>query len=635
MSDEGARALAAALERATAVSAAAGEPRAAIARALVDLAATLAVSRGLPWRRCADGRMGELAGTTSPAPFFEAREPLPPELLGAALERTWDGSEAPPSRAVGRAGRRDAGAHFTPPAWAHALAEAALAPAFARARLAGATRRPGLLAALRVVDPACGAGALLAAVVRVVTRELVGAGVDAVDARRLAARECVLGVDADELSIAAAELALWLEAGGAAPSPRDAGARLRHGEALLGAPGRRGAADAPAAPGLGAAPPVDWGELLAGRPSFDAVVGNPPWVVFAGRAARPLDPGTRAALARRYRAFRRYPTLHAAFVERAAAIAPAGTLALLLPSSVSDLDGYAPMREALTATHAPREPLLELGDGAFRGVVQPSFLLVADPSPGSRPTPRPFRLLERSRPTCEAAEVAMPASLARLAERPPLPAALFGELGFRSTAASRPLLARGSAPGVPPADGVPRRPLLEGKDVGELRVGPPRVFLDEDPARLAAAGARLAPPEHFHRARFVVRQTAAHPIAALVAGASFRNSLLAGFDHPEWPPEVVVGLLNSGLYRALHRLRRRDGRQAAFPQVKLGHLRALPAPPRDLARLTRVAEIVRAASTRGGLESGTRRALDELVLDLFDIAPAEREAIRVAGAGAR
>jgi hypothetical protein len=106
----------------------------------------------------------------------------------------------------------------------------------------------------------------------------------------------------------------------------------------------------------------------------------------------------------------------------------------------------------------------------------------------------------------------------------------------------------------------------------------------------------------------------------------FRNTLIAGFQHESLAPEVVVGLLNSALYRALHLSRQRDARQATFPQVKVAHLRALPLPPLDAALLDRVASLVRVA-TREGICAELRAELDAAVFDAFDVPADEREEV--------
>lgn len=108
-------------------------------------------------------------------------------------------------------------------------------------------------------------------------------------------------------------------------------------------------------------------------------------------------------------------------------------------------------------------------------------------------------------------------------------------------------------------------------------------------------------------------------------GTPFRNSLLAGFESAEFPYQLLLGLLNSTLYRALHLAGRRDARQGAFPQVKIGHLRALPAPPALPAR-SRVAELASRAGT-SGLTVELRHALDSAVFELFGIAPNEASEI--------
>jgi hypothetical protein len=116
----------------------------------------------------------------------------------------------------------------------------------------------------------------------------------------------------------------------------------------------------------------------------------------------------------------------------------------------------------------------------------------------------------------------------------------------------------------------------------------------------------------------VIRQTARYPIAALHRGLPFRNSLLAGFSVAGLPPGLVVGLLNSSLYRALHLALRRDARQATFPQVKIAHLRALPHPPQNPRGWQLIAQLT-AELTRSGVESSLIGRLDAAVFSLFSL----------------
>ncbi len=470
-------------------------------------------------------------------------------------------------------GRKRSGSYFTPPAIAARVTQAALAEA---------PPTP------RVCDPAMGGGVFLLEAARQIAER---AGLSK---RRVL--ELVHGVDLDPLAVAVTEAALWLWCEDPSLDPSVLALRLIARDAL-----ERG-----------------WERELG---ELDLVIGNPPWVAYAGRAAQPLAPEVRRELGRSFRSFRGYPTLHGLFVERAAELCPRGVIALLVPSPLADLEGYRPVRRALGATHAPCEPLLELGQDAFEGVTQPCFALIAKPGSGAEDG-RPFRLIERQRAGAEAAELGPPEVLARIARLPSMPRELFGELGFQSGGdVAKTLFLRAEAP-----DARHTLPLLEGKRVGEFRVSPPALFLDPDREALARAGCRLRPAEHYHRARFVVRQTAKYPIAALHTGLPFRNTLLAGFDHAEISPEVAVALLNSSLYRALHLALRRDARQAAFPQVKVSHLRALPRPPSEPRALAQLAALTRRATDRG-LDPGTRTELDAQVFGLFGLSAGERAAV--------
>ena len=109
------------------------------------------------------------------------------------------------------------------------------------------------------------------------------------------------------------------------------------------------------------------------------------------------------------------------------------------------------------------------------------------------------------------------------------------------------------------------------------------------------------------------------------SGKTTLLKVVAGFETPEFPFELTLGLLNSTLYRALHLAARRDARQGAFPQVKIAHLRALPALPRS-ARSETIVNVAREASA-GGLNVALRQALDAAVFGHFGISAAEAQQI--------
>src|SRR5690606_15559457 len=95
--------------------------------------------------------------------------------------------------------------------------------------------------------------------------------------------------------------------------------------------------------------------------------------------------------------------------------------------------------------------------------------------------------------------------------------------------------------------------LREGADIGEFRALPPQLFAD--PARFEG---RLRAPSDWQQVKLLIRQTARFPMAAFSDGQGFRNSILAGFDTPGASPALLLGLLNSSLYRWLHYTRQRD-----------------------------------------------------------------------------
>ena len=455
---------------------------------------------------------------------------------------------------------------------------------------------------LCVLDPALGAGAFLLQAGRELAKRS-GRPLSEVVQHEL------FGVDVSPLAVAVAEASLWLLADSAELSLAAAGLNLSEGDALC---------SVAAGKTLGR-PGVDFDALLPDdADGFDLVLGNPPWVAFAGRATQPLAPALREHYRGHFRGFRGYPTLHALFVELAARLAPQGVVALLVPSPLADLNGYRGVRGALSASHAAQEPLLELGQDAFASVTQPCFALVAVPrqEPVTDPE-RAFVLTERKRADGAAAALQAPPALERLAELPRLPPELFGEMGLQTNSAvTRELLYRGSAP---PAEFS--YALLEGRNIAEYRISAPRLFLKPDQAFLLAQRCRLRDAADYRKVKLVVRQTAAITIAAGHDGTPFRNSLLAGFELSEFPLELTLGLLNSTLYRALHLAGRRDARQGAFPQVKVSHLRALPAPPVGAAR-AQIAELSCMANAKG-LTPELRLALDGAVYAAFGISAPE------------
>jgi predicted RNA methylase len=503
----------------------------------------------------------------------------------------WDGADAPTCSAhdpvqLGTAyevlraeGRRAAGRYYTPAA----LAAAVVARACAAVSSRDASQ-------WTVCDPACGGGAFLLAAL-----DVLGEG---------GARRC-WGADIDAGAAETARLSVWLAAGASAGLWPALGRQIVAGDALAE------------------------GTLRDGR--FDLVVGNPPWLAYAGRAAAPLTGEAREAMRRRYRAMAGFPTLHGAFLQRAMELAAeGGAMGMLVPTPVADLAGYGPTRAAVRCHGRVCKPLDDLSE-SFPGVGVSCMVAVAvKEARAARDDASPWVLRGRE----VSAGPGLPSWWRTRREGPPWPAETFRDLGFQSGGrVVAEALHRAEAPAHPRWIA-----LREGRDVTPFVARAPRLWLDPDAPAVAAAGCRVRGPEVFARVDLVLRQTARWPIAARVHdGVGFRNSLLAGFASPAWPALLLVALLNSVVVRAQHRALHRDGRQRTFPQVKVAHLRAL-ATPGCLGEDTAAAMMALAARLETAGEAGDAEAawaLDRLSLAAYGLPDTDAavEALRAYVAG--
>ncbi|HKO95307.1 MAG TPA: DNA methyltransferase, partial [Polyangiaceae bacterium] len=364
------------------------------------------------------------------------------------------------------------------------------------------------------------------------------------------------------------------------------------------------------------------------RGGFDVVLGNPPWIAHAGRAAQPLPPRVRRFFECNYESFGEYPTTHGIFVYVAARILrEGGYLGLVVPSSLSELGGYAPTRAAHDRLCDFPQELIDFGEGQFPGVTQPCMALVSRRSDSGRGAVARGQPWPVQRTDLDDTARALMARLARL---PPLPAELFGERGVQSDRELGRHFRQTSEP-------VERFtvPIREGTDVRQFELLPARLHVDR-----AALGSRMRSAPEFSGVRALVRQTARYPIAALSDGQAFRNSLLAVFETANWPARALVLLLNSALVRWLHYVRFRDARQPILPQLKISHLRAIPAPPPGGPGSPSAAECLLAlppyavacasllpGAGAGALDESWRSGLDQCVFDLYGLEPSERELV--------
>jgi hypothetical protein len=587
--------------------------------------------------------------------------------------------------------RRRFGAHYTSRAITQIMVERALSPLLVEAM------SPSAILAFQICDPAMGSGALLVEACRQLGEHLVRAweregtapvlppGDDlSLHARRLIARRCLYGVDKNPLAVHLARLSLWLVTFAREHPFTFVDHALRQGDSLVGlsveqlasasieptlglpSAARRGArsiadlvlwaffntrnkrgrarAMAAAAEQALREPrlpeieekiaslraryaPFHWSlefpEVFSGdEGGFDVIVGNPPWVSYAGKAAQPLPDELRLFYAATNPAFHGFRNLQGLFVHRfAEMLRPGGRLGFVLPTSTSDLKGYEPTRRAHDALSVCDDELPDFGEKAFDGVFQPSMGLLST----RRPTPvlveiAPPWPLERKDLDAEAR-----ALVEKLSALPPFPPQLFGERGFQSISDDVSHLHPASAP-----DGRLTAGVRVGGDIEPFLRRPAGLYCDPE-----VFGGRFRPASEWQSVKLLIRQTARYPMVVLADGVAFRNSILAGFADEAWSEFLLLAYLNSNPVRWLHYTRHRDARQG-MPQMKIAHLRAVPAPPlRGDAReqLTRMGREL--GERNSGITEDEQERLDGVVAEILSLDESARARIRAFGASMR
>jgi len=348
---------------------------------------------------------------------------------------------------------------------------------------------------------------------------------------------------------------------------------------------------------------------------FHLVIGNPPWIAHSGRAAQPLEPHVRNYFDVCEPAFAGYKTTHGLFVHLGARLLrPGGRLGMIVPTSVADLEGYRPARRAHDRLCQAERSLPDFGD-VFEGVFQPCMALISIRREGQLEDP-PADAWDLERKDLQGPEHEL---LGRLGQLAPLPASLFGERGLQTTAQLRQSIRELDGP-QPPFEVA----LREGADIQEWTTKSARLFGDA-----SAIGKSLRAAEQWSEVALLIRQTARWPIASASDGLAFRNSLLAGFEREDWKRGELLLLLNSSLIRWLHYHRFRDARQG-MPQVKIGHLRSIPAPSRltDEERLRWRAEGDRLIARNKGILPEERASVDAWVFEAYALSADEIRIVR-------
>ena len=198
----------------------------------------------------------------------------------------------------------------------------------------------------------------------------------------------------------------------------------------------------------------------------------------------------------------------------------------------------------------------------------------------------------------------------RMQSFPPLPPEAFGDPGVH-TGNSASFLIRTSA-------GEGLAPIRVGADISRYCAGSPSMWLVKVPTVPDGHYSRVGPMGRYLQARILIRQTAGRPIAARhIEPGYFRNSLLACYAVEGLSDEYLLALLNSKAVRFFHQQTFRDGRQKAFPQVKVSHLRAIPVPRPDRRTLREIEKLVRRAEEAG--PSLVEGDIDRLVYALYGL----------------
>jgi hypothetical protein len=241
-----------------------------------------------------------------------------PAALGAAYESLLDGSapaselELKPARGQSR---KERGAYYTPSWLVDLVLDSTLTP------LIGGAGEQAILR-MRLLDPACGAGAfLVAAGQRLAARlsQLRGGSVAAVKRSRRDVVRCLYGMDNDPVAVELCRAAIMQSLGA------DPGRRVVLGDGLLDEP--------------------------PGGCGFDAVVGNPPYLNRLERLTE-VDRATALRFKDRFgQAARAYTDIAALFLLRAAQVTRrGGRVGLVLPQSVLGSRDSAGVRRAVSAS---------------------------------------------------------------------------------------------------------------------------------------------------------------------------------------------------------------------------------------------------------------------------------------------
>lgn len=312
---------------------------------------------------------------------------------------------------------------------------------------------------------------------------------------------------------------------------------------------------------------------------FDVVIGNPPYLSYAGRQSVDIPDRVRDYYSAKYESGG-WPTSHTLFLERSLRTLSKRHISFIVPDQVGHLTGYSSIRE-IAAREGGISEVRYWGEHVFKGVTTPALTFIVDKKQPGCPTRIFAKDGSESVGTVIGGQPWAFSPSADLIRRLHNEAfyldALVGDCGIRTTSAKDQVFDLSVAKGR-------FLPALEGKRIQRYKCDPPDIGVRLDSRK----DLHVTNEARFKAAVFLIRQTAAFPIVGPHEHVThFRNSLLALFT-PDNGIHVhyLVALLNSKLLRFVYMETTREAHQRAFPQVKLGALRGLPIRKIDLADAT-------------------------------------------------